>query len=81
MPNFLIFDVFQMIFYIKSHECHLGCCSRITAHYVFGAQKNRIIETVLFSKHNICVFLEIRIIIFNYTLLSGGLVDACLPLY
>ena len=39
----------------------------------FGAQKNRLIETVLLSTHNICFGLEIKKIIFQYALLSGGL--------
>ena len=42
-----------------------------------GAQKNRLIETVLLSTHNICFRLEIRKIIFQYTLLSGGLIRTC----
>ena len=46
-----------------------------------GAQKNRLIETVLLSTHNICFGNEIRKIIFNYAHLSGGLhypyVSAC----
>ena len=37
-----------------------------------GAQKNCPIETVLLSAHKICFGLEIRKIIFCYTLLSGG---------
>ena len=40
---------------------------------VLGAQKNRLIEMVLLSTHNICFGLEIRKIIFKYTLLSGGM--------
>ena len=38
------------------------------------AQKNRLIETVLLSTHNICFGREIRKIIFCDTLLSGGLI-------
>ena len=34
---------------------------------VLGVQKNRLIETVLFSTHNICFGREIRKIVFNYT--------------
>ena len=41
---------------------------------VSGAQKNPL-ETVLLDTHNIYIDLEIRNIIFNYTLLSGGLTD------
>ena len=41
--------------------------------YVLGAQKNRLIEMVLLSTHNICFGLEIRKIIFSYAHLSGGL--------
>ena len=37
-------------------------------------QKNRLIETVLLSTHNIRFGSEIRKIIFQYALLSGGLV-------
>ena len=40
---------------------------------VLGAQKNRLIETVLSSTHNICFGWEIKIINFKYALLSGGL--------
>ena len=40
---------------------------------VLGAQKNRLIETVLLSTHNICFEWEIKQIVFQYTLLSGGL--------
>ena len=40
---------------------------------VLGAQKNRLIETVLLSTHNKCFAWEIWKIIFNYLLLSGGL--------
>ena len=39
---------------------------------VLGAQKNRLIKTVLLSTHNICFVLEIRIF-FWYTLLTKGL--------
>ena len=38
-----------------------------------SAQKNRLIETVLLSTHNICFGREIRKIVFCYALLSGGL--------
>ena len=40
---------------------------------VLGAQKNRLIETLHLSTHNIGFGCEIRKIVFNYTLLSGGL--------
>ena len=39
---------------------------------MFGAKKNRPIETVLLSTHNTCFSLEI-IKKISYTLLSGGL--------
>ena len=39
----------------------------------FGCSKERLTEKVLLSTHNICFGLEIRKIIFQYTLLSGGL--------
>ena len=42
---------------------------------VLGAQKNRLIETVLLSTHNIYFALEIRILIFEYALLSGGMLS------
>ena len=42
-----------------------------------GAQKNRLIETVLLSTHNIRFGGEIRKLILKYALLSGGLL-ACL---
>ena len=38
--------------------------------YVLGVQKNRLIETVLLSTHNICFGLEIRKLNFWYTLLT-----------
>ena len=38
-----------------------------------GAEKNRLIETVLLSTHNICFGWELKKIIFQYALLSGGL--------
>ena len=41
--------------------------------YVLGAQKNRLIETVLWSTHNICFGWEIRKSIFWYALLIKGL--------
>ena len=41
--------------------------------YVLGAEKNRLIETVLLSTHNICIRCEIKKITFQYALLSGGL--------
>ena len=37
-----------------------------------GAQKNRLIETVLLSTHNICFGWEIRTLFFRYTLLTKG---------
>ena len=40
---------------------------------VLGAQKNRLIETVLLSTHNICFGWEIRKIIFSYLHISGSL--------
>ena len=39
----------------------------------FGHSKECLIETVLLSTHNICFGREIREIIFQYALLSGGL--------
>ena len=41
--------------------------------YVLDAQKNRLIETVLLSNHNICFGLEIRKLFFWYALLTKGL--------
>ena len=41
------------------------------------AQKNRLIETVLLSTNNIRFGREIRRIIFQYALLSGGLGLSC----
>ena len=43
--------------------------------YVLGAQKNRLIETVLLSTHNICFGWEIRKLFFFYALLTKVLVD------
>ena len=42
--------------------------------YLLGAQKNRLIETVLLSTHNICFGWEIRKLFFWYALLTKGLV-------
>ena len=39
-----------------------------------GAQKTRLTETVLLSTNNICFGREIKKIVFQYALLSGGLV-------
>ena len=41
--------------------------------YVLGAQKNRLIETVLLSTHSLCFGLEIRKIC--YALFTKGLFD------
>ena len=41
--------------------------------YVLGAQKNRLIETVLLSTHNICFGREIRKLFFWYALLTKAL--------
>ena len=38
--------------------------------YVLGAQKNRLIETVLLSTHNICFGFDIRKIDFRYALFT-----------
>ena len=38
--------------------------------FCLGAQKNRLIETVLLSTHNTCFGLEIRKLTFRYTLLT-----------
>ena len=45
-----------------------------------GAQKNRLIATVLLSTHNICLGREIRKIFYKYTFLSGGLTDSTVML-
>ena len=42
--------------------------------YVLGAQKNRLIETVLLSTNNICLGWEIRKLNFRYPLLTKVLV-------
>ena len=41
--------------------------------YVLGAQKNHLIETVLLSIHSIYFGLEIRKLVFRYTLLTNVL--------
>ena len=41
----------------------------------FGCSKNRLIETVLLSTHNICFGLEIRKLNFRYALLTKVLVN------
>ena len=43
--------------------------------YVLGAQKNRVIETVLLSTHNICFGWEIRKLFSWYALLTKGLIN------
>ena len=48
--------------------------------YVLGAQKNRLIETVLLSTHNICFGREIRKLNFCYALLTEVLNDAVISL-
>ena len=40
-----------------------------------GAQKNRLLKTVLLTTHNICFGLEIRKMILKYALLSEGMVS------
>ena len=40
---------------------------------VLCAQKNRLIETFRLSSHSICCSREIKITIFSYALISGGL--------
>ena len=42
---------------------------------MFWCSKNRLLETVLLGTLNICFEEEIRIIVFSYALLSGGLRD------
>ena len=39
-----------------------------------GAQKNRLTEAVLLSTQNLCFGWEIKKIVFQYPLLSGGLI-------
>ena len=41
--------------------------------YVFGAQKSRLVETILLSTHNICFGWEIRIFFYWFALLTKGL--------
>ena len=41
--------------------------------YVLSAQKNRLTEMVLLITHSICFGCEIKIILFNHILLSGGM--------
>ena len=41
---------------------------------VLGAHKNHLIETFLLSTHSICFDQEMRKMIFNYVLLSRGLI-------
>ena len=45
--------------------------------YVLGAQKNRLIETVLLSTHNICFGREIRQLTFCCAVLSKGMLTLC----
>ena len=55
-------------------QCTL-CPSRRFDQTYFGAQKNRLIETVVLRLNNICFGCEIGKLIFNYALLSAGLVQ------
>ena len=59
--------------------------SNQTNKQILDAQKNRLIETVLLSTHNICLGWEIRKLIFCYTLLTKVLlpkkVHSCQSLY
>ena len=45
----------------------------ITFKYILDAQKNRLIETVLLSAHNICFGCEARKLNFRYALLTKAL--------
>ena len=54
------------IFSVKMSKCSYP--SVLT--YVLGAQKNRLIETVLLSTQNICFGLEKRKLNFRYALLT-----------
>ena len=47
----------------------------INLNMCLGAQKNHLIESVLLSTHNICFGLDIKKIVFQYTLLSEGLIS------
>ena len=59
----------------KVFECFVSIFSYPSIQTALGAQKNRLIETVLLSTHNIIMFLlRNKIINFNYTLLTRGLV-------
>ena len=57
-------NIFRIKLWLFSYPSVLTC--------VFDAQKNRLIETVLLSTHNICFCWEIRKIIFSYALLLGA---------
>ena len=48
--------------------------------YVLGAQKNRLIESVLLSTHNICFGLEIRKLVFCDTHITKSLTECSLLL-
>ena len=63
-----------MFWVLKRIVSHCDGSFEYPQHIVLmGAQKNRLIETVLLSTHNICFDWGIAKIIFKYTLLSGGL--------
>ena len=53
----------------KNFECIkiVNIFLHICLTYILGAQKNRLIEPVLLSTHNICLSLEIRKIVFFVT--------------
>ena len=65
---------------LSNFSVKLRLSSSVQTH-VLGAQKNRIIETVVLSTHNIFFCCELGKIIFCYALLSVGLANYSTDLY
>ena len=55
----------------KNFECKIIIIFLLIKLFVWGAQKNRLIETVLLSTHKICYGLQIQLWIHSY-------LEACL---
>ena len=79
-PKSVIYLQRALAFWARDHRIRIVCAPKIAfisfpinSNMCLGAQKNHLIETFLLSTHNICFGWEIRKIIFQYTLLSGGL--------
>ena len=70
MQNLKNIDVFEILITQKLLKKARRTLLSDRRSYVLGAQKNRLIEAVLLSTHNICFGSEIRKLFFRYTLLT-----------